>query len=372
MAVTNGWGQAAKNNTNGYGKLATNNVGAGSIYDSSYAGDTALIGVTVSAAFSYSAASFTQADSNPTPTITGTTGGTFSGTSGLVFVSTSTGEINLSASSVAAHVVTYTVDGVSADFSLSVTAASLLLDTYSGADVAFSLRKLSSTYSGSVIRVRRSNDNSEQDIGFTNNLLDTASLTSFVGSNDGFVTKWYDQSGNANDSAQVTATRQPQIVTGGVLQTNNTKPSMSVTGSDSLIFSTITPVTTFSVAKIDNLTTVNYIFFGSTQGYFYGGTFSGIDGIGIFDGAIKSLTGEDTNTHLGYFNYNGTNFQIAKDGNSITDFSNGSNFSIFSLGRRINNLTLGGQLQEVVIYPNTQSSNKSNIETNINNFYTIF
>jgi len=121
MAVTNGWGQAAKNNTNGYGKLATNNIGAGSIYDSSYAGDTALIGV--SADFSYSAASFTQADANPTPTITGTTGGTFSGTSGLVFVSTSTGEINLSASSIAAHVVTYTVDGVSADFNLSVTAA---------------------------------------------------------------------------------------------------------------------------------------------------------------------------------------------------------------------------------------------------------
>jgi len=121
MAVTNGWGQAAKNNTNGYGKLATNNIGAGSIYEDSYAGDTALIGV--SAAFSYSASSFTQADSNPTPTITGTTGGTFSGTSGLVFVSTSTGEINLSASTIAAHVVTYTVDGVSSDFSLSVTAA---------------------------------------------------------------------------------------------------------------------------------------------------------------------------------------------------------------------------------------------------------
>jgi len=121
MAVTNGWGQGVINNTNGFGKLATNNIGAGSIYENSYTGDTALIGT--SAAFSYSASSFTQADSNPTPTITGTTGGTFSGTSGLVFVSTSTGEINLSASTIAAHVVTYTVDGVSATFNLSVTAA---------------------------------------------------------------------------------------------------------------------------------------------------------------------------------------------------------------------------------------------------------
>tara|TARA_R100000654_G_scaffold5672_2_gene15655 strand:- start:255 stop:1967 length:1713 start_codon:yes stop_codon:yes gene_type:complete len=121
MAVTNGWGQGVINNTNGWGKLATNTIGAGSVYENSASGDTALIGT--SAAFSYSASSFTQADADPTPTITGTTGGTFSGTTGLVFVSTSTGQIDLSASTIAAHVVTYTVGGVSSNFNLSVTAA---------------------------------------------------------------------------------------------------------------------------------------------------------------------------------------------------------------------------------------------------------
>tara|TARA_R100001163_G_scaffold39930_1_gene30293 strand:+ start:202 stop:2097 length:1896 start_codon:yes stop_codon:yes gene_type:complete len=121
MAVTNGWGQGVINNTNGWGKLATNSIDAGSVYQDSASGDTALIGT--SAAFSYSASTFTQADADPTPTITGTTGGTFSGTSGLVFVSTSTGEIDLSASTIASHVVTYTVGGVSSNFNLSVTAA---------------------------------------------------------------------------------------------------------------------------------------------------------------------------------------------------------------------------------------------------------
>ena len=121
MAVTNGWGQGVINNTNGWGKLATNSIDAGSVYQDSASGDTALIGT--SAAFSYSASSYTQADADPTPTITGTAGGTFSGTSGLVFVSTSTGEIDLSASTIAAHVVTYTVGGVSSNFNLSVTAA---------------------------------------------------------------------------------------------------------------------------------------------------------------------------------------------------------------------------------------------------------
>ena len=114
------WGKGVINGI-GWGQLATNDIGAGSIYSVSHSGETALIGT--SAAFSYSANTFTQADADPTPTITGTTGGTFSGTSGLVFVSTSTGQIDLSASTIASHVVTYTVNEVSADFSLSVTAA---------------------------------------------------------------------------------------------------------------------------------------------------------------------------------------------------------------------------------------------------------
>ena len=61
------------------------------------------------ATFSYSASSYTQADADPTPTITGLTGGTFSGTTGLVINST-TGEIDLSASTIASHTVTYSTN----------------------------------------------------------------------------------------------------------------------------------------------------------------------------------------------------------------------------------------------------------------------
>ncbi len=63
------------------------------------------------------------------------------------------------------------------------TSANLLLDIYTGATVAYSLRKLRTAYSGSAIRVRRSSDNAEQDINFVSGDLDTQSLLDFVGYN---------------------------------------------------------------------------------------------------------------------------------------------------------------------------------------------
>ena len=61
--------------------------------------------------------------------------------------------------------------------------ASLLLDTYTGAAVAYSLRKLRTAYTGAAIRVRRSSDNAEQDINFVGGDLDTTSMINFVGQN---------------------------------------------------------------------------------------------------------------------------------------------------------------------------------------------
>lgn len=94
---------------------------------------------------------------------------------------------------------------------------SFLLDVYTGSSVAYSLRKLRTAYTGNSIRIRRSNDNSETDIGFdSNNNLDTTSLLSFVGSNSAFITTWYDQSGNGKDIFQTNSINQPRIVNRGI------------------------------------------------------------------------------------------------------------------------------------------------------------
>lgn len=84
------------------------------------------------------------------------------------------------------------------------------------ASVAYSLRRMYCSYAGAAIRVRRSSDNATQDIGFTvAGDLDTAALKTFVGSSNGFVNIWYDQSGNARHLSQAAAANQPQVVTAG-------------------------------------------------------------------------------------------------------------------------------------------------------------
>jgi hypothetical protein len=88
-----------------------------------------------------------------------------------------------------------------------------LLDDYSGAAAAYSLRRLDSAYTGDPIRVRRASDNTEADIPFTSTGdLDTDALLAHCNNSKGYVKTWYDQSGNANDATQTPTGNQPMIV----------------------------------------------------------------------------------------------------------------------------------------------------------------
>jgi gliding motility-associated-like protein len=64
------------------------------------------------ATFSFGAPAYCQDDTDPTPTITGTSGGTFSGPSAIVFISTTTGQIDLDASTAGGpYYIVYTTPG---------------------------------------------------------------------------------------------------------------------------------------------------------------------------------------------------------------------------------------------------------------------
>jgi hypothetical protein len=113
--------------------------------------------------------------------------------------------------------------------------APLLLDTYSGASMALSLRKLRTNYTGSAIRVKRTSDNAQQDIGFVGTGLDTASLISFVGAGTGTVVNWYDQSGNGYDVGIFSTAGTADIIVSGVLKTLYGNPALYFNGTKAYV-----------------------------------------------------------------------------------------------------------------------------------------
>lgn len=101
-----------------------------------------------SAAFSYSQDSYRVDESNPTPTITGDTGGTFTATPEGLSINSSTGEITLSTSSINSYTVTYTLpSGTFENRSLGITAAAFTNTnsfSFDGVDDYFQVSDVSS------------------------------------------------------------------------------------------------------------------------------------------------------------------------------------------------------------------------------------
>ena len=89
-----------------------------------------------------------------------------------------------------------------------------ILDEYSGAAAAYSVRRLSSTYTNGLIRVRRSSDDTEQDIGFdANGDLDTTALTTFVNED---VNQYTSDFSSTEDLAETNGTGAAAQSVGGV------------------------------------------------------------------------------------------------------------------------------------------------------------
>ncbi len=264
----------------------------------------------------------------------------------------------------------------------SIPAFTGLLDTYTGAAVAYSAaRRLSSTYTGSLIRVRRSSDNTEQDIGYTaGNVLDESALTTFVGANNGFVVTIYDQSGNAKDATQATAVNQPRIVNAGVVDLVNTKPAILGDGSnDTLINTTLSltnPTSIFTV--VDKVGTSGAFGLWAVTGF--GGAFNVLSGGYDFYQNGPSFSPSYSNNNQALIvaktATTGTNWELY--GNNTTVTNSGENIGT-TIGTTVSLFDRNGTqsranmyMQEFIVWNSNQMSNRAGIQTNINTFYSIY
>tara|TARA_R110001606_G_scaffold193556_1_gene341260 strand:+ start:319 stop:1158 length:840 start_codon:yes stop_codon:yes gene_type:complete len=258
--------------------------------------------------------------------------------------------------------------------------ASYLVDDFAPY-IAYDLRKISSTATNSI-RVRRLSDNAEQDIGFNGDALDESALATFCSGTDGFVTTFYDQSGNSLNAVMVTASSQPRICLNGVIDSVNGKPAILGDGvNDSLrVASLVGSLPNTQFALYDKVGTSGY--FGSygltssITGFGLGATGSRIYQNGAAFSPFSSLNTQallmmkstELTTSDWKFYENGN--VIINNGEAIGTLA----YNRVSLFDRPNNASRCNMyLQTYLLFNSDESiTNRVAIQDNINTYYSIY
>lgn len=259
------------------------------------------------------------------------------------------------------------------------------VDTFPGPKAAYSIAYLLNTgYSGSCIRVRRSSDDAEQDIGFSSNELDTATMETFAGAGDAFVTTVYDQENSFNLTAPSNSA-QPKIVDTGSTVTQNGKPAALLDGTDDTLFDELDAA---------GMTNPNSLFVVFSTTATISGQYSGLTNISSRAGAFLIAGGrmvfyqQGAQFSEGYVPAINTQFlDVAKSSTIGTDYvhrNNGSNIAAskdigtltaksITIGNR-GNLTSFANMyfQECIVYNSDKSADFTGWETQINGRYGIY
>ncbi len=206
---------------------------------------------------------------------------------------------------------------------------------------------------------------------------------------DGFVTTWYDQSGQGNDATQTVATSQPKIVDAGVLLVDaNGKPEVvfdqsldqyldldtSVQHKNVYLAAAANTANTGGVALAilgnDSAQNDSFIFMSHAGGSLayaisIDGS-SGDSGSWYLNGAFQS-----TGDNLGTFGdiVDGQTMLHCIEYSAGDPLQNANRLGMFSFNT---DYTFDGSISEIIIYDSDQSSNRVAIEANINSEYSIY
>ena len=206
---------------------------------------------------------------------------------------------------------------------------------------------------------------------------------------NGFVETWYDQSANQRDAIQGTATNQPSIVQNGGIVRVNSKLAITFDGNDNFLevdgtgsseaysFSPSGDFGMFIVSKqlVGNVVDSrdaggDGIFLqqssSNTTRFRYNASANNID-----------VTATRDAQHYNTMTLDGTTLSASVDGGTAvtkTVTAGVSTTKNLVLGKAFsgnNSNFLDGEIQEAIFYENNKTTDKANIEADIDNFYSI-
>ena len=256
--------------------------------------------------------------------------------------------------------------------------------------LAFSFRKLSNTAT-LCVRIRRDSDNAEQDIGFNGDIVDAAAIVAFCTTANGWVTTWYDQSGNGLDVVQATAARQPKLYNGTTVYTvaEGFYALNMTTGLGWLDYSnpnqnTLAAVSVFSVNTRGTVSANN-----RPAGFREDPNNAGVkstmaqtqDGTLRYDGAASSAGSVSLPATALYlrssFKTNTNQWDYIDSVNSVTDTTitiDNTSESV-SIGNAVGaqgSPCFNGEMCEAVFFHSNVIAQRTDIETNINDYYSVY
>jgi len=304
--------------------------------------------------------------------------------------------------------------GVSADPASGLFGGTqLLLDTYPNAHRAYSVRKLRTDYTGFAMKVREgSGMDYTADVSFNDDGVvaadspvtnlsggSGATLGAFISSSDGFVTVWYDQSGEGSNAVQSTASKQPKIYSSGSLETSGSASVASLKFDGSNDFFPVDEsglalrdITAFMCLESDSDwdtgaivvplgLNIEYsgVYFalllrGDTDTYEYWyGPYSGMQ-VPLFAKAVAeephivTMTGgSGTDKQILYVDQVASS--VKGDSTSTASLQDNSKNGIGAWGAQY---PWKGDIQEVILYDSDVSANRADIEDDMNAVYGAY
>ena len=247
-------------------------------------------------------------------------------------------------------------------------------DYGAGAAAAYSLRYVSDSYTGNVVRVRRSVDNAEQD--FTPSEITDGTLLAWVGttaSDHGHVTTWYDQSGNSNDATQATAASQPKIVDAGVLVEEDGRPALDFTTNNAVLrglLSIASDITFFATGRIptDTLDALFELHQSGSNRFIVRANSGAYE---VFDQFSSGTYSNNQILFSAHITASASDAMYINGANTETGSFSKLTTSDIAIGND-NTLSDSSIVQELIIYNSDQSANRETIEANINKHYGIY